>query len=167
MSYEIADVLSAPLDKDELEAYHDLNIRKHPRIPMSKPGTFKMIKEDGRITAALLLGRPIDDERFALLLGSGKDFEVGFDLVECDDLASLETFEERFEPRALGKTLSLPHHKVNVRAETLVKSGVKVYNFAIYIQGFEKTQTEVITEGIANLVGVQNKTRMSKIKQLF
>lgn len=167
LSYEMIDVLAAPFDKDEMEAYHNLNIRKHPRVPATKPGTFKMIKGDGRITAALLLGRSVDDERFAHLIGAGKDFEVGFDVVECDELTPLEAFEDRFEPRAMGRTLSLRYHNVNVRAETLVKSNVKVYNFAIYIEGIEKTQTEAITEGIANFVGVSKKTRLSKIKQLF
>lgn len=109
--YRIANTFTIPFDRRDFEA-HNLNL---PAIGNNIPSTFKIIKDEGRVSVVFLLKRNTDDERFAILLGSSANFDVGFDLVQCTELLSMEEYEEQFNPTAFGKTLSLAYHHVTAR----------------------------------------------------
>lgn len=108
--YGVIETVSVPFDRSELER-RALNLQQPGRKVYS---TFKVIKEQGRVSVALLFQRTVDRERVVVLLGAMANFDVGFDLVPCDALPSLEDFEQTFRPRPFGTTISLDHHHVTV-----------------------------------------------------
>ena len=113
-------------------------------VPAGRPSTFKIRKEAGRLTAALLLCRRADGECFVLLLGSITDLKVGCTAVEFAPasqpprLPPLEDLEEGFYPKEPGRAMELAHHRVRVDVQQEIKEGSKLSLVDIEIEEIGK-----------------------------
>lgn len=110
---------------------------------------FKINKVAGRLAGALLLER-IDGEKFVILLGSTTEFGVGFEAASLFDIESfdLEKFKKSFNPQALGTSIVLENHRVDVNAETWIIEGVKYYLVDIVVKAIyhSTNQIDVVAE---------------------
>ena len=85
------------------------------------------------MAGVLLLGRS-DGERLAILLGSRKDFRVGFEAASVSEVRSLEELQKSFDPQAPGTDVVLEDHKVRVDVEERVHEGAKYYMVDINVE---------------------------------
>ena len=90
------------------------------------PYTFKISRGSNRLAGVLLLKR-VDDEKFAIMLGSTTDFGVGFDVAPMPDDENLERLQDSFNPRPPGTDMVLKNHQVRVNVQEQVYQGAKYY----------------------------------------
>ncbi len=101
-------------------------------VPTNVPSTFKISKENNRLSGALELERK-DGERLVILLGSASDFGVGFDAVSMSDFENIKDLQGSFTPHAPGTNLVLKNHQVRIAADPWIHSGAKYYMVDFFI----------------------------------
>lgn len=101
--------------------------------PASVPYTFKIINGSSQIAGTLVLERH-DGERLYILLGSTRDFGVGFNVASISDIDRVEEVQESFRPRAPGTLMVLRDHQVRLNADPQIHSGAKYYMIDITVE---------------------------------
>ena len=114
--------------------------------PLQDVRVFKINKEGNRLTAALLI-KPKEGEKFAILLGSTKDFKLGFDITSASDVQDFKALDRSFEPQKVGTFRWLNGFQIRVDANAEASEKFKVYKIKISIDKLHHLQTELIQRG--------------------
>lgn len=105
------EVASDPLGQEDLEAH----MLEFPKTRFNFFPTFKIVKEERRVSVALKVEHSSSGRSFVILLGSRADFDVGYDLQDCENLLDVKAYEPAFRPRPFGSTMDLPYRRVDIR----------------------------------------------------
>lgn len=169
VEWSLISAFGAPPQIEHLERHEEL--RPKPKGRMKGNTSFKVIKEKGRLSAALILERPSGGS-LAVMIGALSDIEPGFDVQEYDksehDWASefrMTDLEAKSKPVCFGSTLVVGHHSVTVRVDIQIKDDIRMYFVDIYIKGEPSTHVEEMVE---DLGGVKRDfSMMTRIKRMF
>lgn len=166
IKYDLQNAAGYKVDATDLSIPNEINLN-NPQQMTKLHKAFQMVKAKGSLTVSFRFRRE-DGEMVVVLLGALTDVEPGFDVHECDpsDLRSFQELEGNFNPEPMGDTLGVQYHTVTVRAETMIKHGIKVYLMDVFIKGEPKIEEEDLAQRLDG-VKVDTSNRLSKMKKMF
>ncbi|KAK5133984.1 hypothetical protein LTR08_007104 [Meristemomyces frigidus] len=108
----------------------------------SSDRAYKIAKEESQWAAAIHLSGNIDGCGVAILLGTQGRLEVGFAVVEADDLGSIQVrdMKEGFDPKPPGSTVHLCQYDVRVDMQARARRGIKTYEVNVTIRDRDEGQ---------------------------